>query len=114
VQEAAKIITESIDKEAKVIFGAIRDDKLKKGEIRITVIATGFPTNSPRKTSLFQVGGKDEKKEEKKEEKKDASSPLLQDMTKKPENRVDAMMKEMKDDDEDWTAVPAFLRRGKK
>ena len=43
IQEAAKVITESIDKDAKVIFGAIKDDKLKKGEIKVTVIATGFP-----------------------------------------------------------------------
>ena len=38
IQEAAKIITESIDKDAKVIFGTIRDEKLKKGEIKVTVI----------------------------------------------------------------------------
>ncbi len=42
INEAAKIITESIDPEAKVIFGAVMDDKIKKGEIKITVIATGF------------------------------------------------------------------------
>lgn len=42
VNEAANIITESIDNEAKVIFGAVVDDKLKKGEMKITVIATGF------------------------------------------------------------------------
>jgi cell division protein FtsZ len=46
IQEAAKVITESIDKDAKVIFGAIKDDKLKKGEIKVTVIATGFPEDS--------------------------------------------------------------------
>ncbi|MEK9181832.1 MAG: cell division protein FtsZ, partial [Patescibacteria group bacterium] len=50
IQEAAKIITESIDKDAKVIFGTIRDEKLKKGELRVTVIATNFPTDLPRKT----------------------------------------------------------------
>ena len=43
IQDAAKIITESIDPEAKIIFGTVRDDKLKKNEIKITVIATGFP-----------------------------------------------------------------------
>jgi len=43
IQEAAKIITESVDANAKVIFGAIIDAKLRKGEIKITVIATGFP-----------------------------------------------------------------------
>jgi cell division protein FtsZ len=42
INEAAKVITESIDPQAKVIFGAVTDDKLKKGEIKITVIATGF------------------------------------------------------------------------
>ena len=43
VQEAAKVINESVDKNAKVIFGIMRDEKLKKGQIRIIVIATGFP-----------------------------------------------------------------------
>ncbi len=43
VQEAAKVIGDSVDKNAKVIFGIMRDEKLKKGQIRIIVIATGFP-----------------------------------------------------------------------
>jgi cell division protein FtsZ len=55
IQDAAKIITESIDKDAKVIFGTIKDDKLKKGEMKVTVIATGFPTDMPKR-SLFQMG----------------------------------------------------------
>lgn len=42
INEAAKIITESIDSDAKVIFGAVIDNNLKKGELKITVIATGF------------------------------------------------------------------------
>lgn len=45
VNDAANVITESIDKDAKIIFGAITDEKLKKGEIKITVIATGFNNN---------------------------------------------------------------------
>ena len=47
VQEAAKVINESVDKNAKIIFGMMKDEKLKKGQIRIIVIATGFPDNSP-------------------------------------------------------------------
>ena len=35
IQEAAKVITESIDKDAKVIFGTIQDERLKKGEIKV-------------------------------------------------------------------------------
>jgi len=42
INDAAKIITESIDPDAKVIFGAVVDSAMKKGEIRVTVIATGF------------------------------------------------------------------------
>ncbi len=43
VQDAANVITEAIDPEAKVIFGTVTDDSLKKGQVRVTVIATGFP-----------------------------------------------------------------------
>ncbi|MCK5412972.1 MAG: cell division protein FtsZ [Candidatus Pacebacteria bacterium] len=42
INEAASIITEFIDDEARVIFGAVTDENLKKGEIKVTVIATGF------------------------------------------------------------------------
>lgn len=57
INEAAKIITENIDPNAKVIFGAVEDDKLKKGEIKITVIATGFNGAHPSaKPTLASVG----------------------------------------------------------
>jgi cell division protein FtsZ len=40
IQEAAKIITKSVDSRAQIIFGAVKDKNLKKGEVKITVIAT--------------------------------------------------------------------------
>jgi cell division protein FtsZ len=61
VQEAAKVISESVDKSAKVIFGIMRDEKLKKGQVRIIVIATGFPDtgteagNNAFERSLFSM-----------------------------------------------------------
>lgn len=42
IDEAAKVITEEVSPEARVIFGAIQNEKLSKGEIKVTVIATGF------------------------------------------------------------------------
>lgn len=45
VNEAAKIITERADNEAKIIFGAVIDESLKD-QIKITVIATGFDDSS--------------------------------------------------------------------
>jgi len=62
VTEAAKVITESADSQAKIIFGAIIDESLKD-EIKVTVIATGFserPPIAPVKTMMaggsYQVG----------------------------------------------------------
>lgn len=56
INEAAKVITENIDPNAKVIFGAVQDDKLKKGEIKITVIATGFNGGASVTTGLKSIG----------------------------------------------------------
>jgi cell division protein FtsZ len=40
IQEAAKIITKNVDSKAQIIFGAVKDNTLKKGEIKVSVIAT--------------------------------------------------------------------------
>ena len=42
VAEEFVIKRQEINPEAKVIFGAVQDEKLKNGEIKVTVIATGF------------------------------------------------------------------------
>ena len=55
VNAAAEIIYEVVDPSANIIFGAVIDDRLQ-GEIRITVIATGFtgeaPAAAPPPTSI--------------------------------------------------------------
>jgi cell division protein FtsZ len=47
IDEAAKVITKSIDPDAKVKFGAVIDEDMGE-EVRITVIATGFDESSKR------------------------------------------------------------------
>jgi cell division protein FtsZ len=42
VNEAAEIVRSSADRDANIIFGAVIDEKMSE-EIKITVIATGFP-----------------------------------------------------------------------
>ncbi|MFH1462631.1 MAG: cell division protein FtsZ [bacterium] len=42
IDQVAKVITQEINPDARIIFGAVQDEKLKKGEIKVTVIATGF------------------------------------------------------------------------
>ena len=114
IQDAAKIITESVDPNARIKFGTIKDERLKKNEIKITVIASGFPENQA-KHSLFSENDKmrasqiptqphqpeikvsvNREKEEK---------PMIE--VKKVEE------KKTEDFDDDWGAVPAFLRRSK-
>ena len=125
IQEAAKIITESIDKEAKVIFGTIRDERLKKGEVKVTVIATGFPTDAPKR-SLFQpsfassapVQAPIEKAEapvKKEQPAVQATAPMQSDFVKRAE-KTEAKSDDIPtfSEDDDWSAVPAFLRRQKK
>lgn len=50
IDEAAKVITDAADPDANIIFGAVIDEELA-GEIKITVIATGFKgeQRSPRR-----------------------------------------------------------------
>ncbi len=120
IQEAAKIITESIDKDAKVIFGTIKDDKLKKGEMKVTVIATGFPTDMPKR-SLFQsqVAMKPEPTiaTAHKEEIVTAIKREVPQVNNEYIKKADPVKVEddlFIDDTDDWSAVPAFLRRPKK
>lgn len=42
VNEVAKIITESVDSDARIIFGATVDSRLRATELKVTVIAAGF------------------------------------------------------------------------
>ncbi len=57
VSEAAKVITQSADPQAKVIFGAIIDESMKD-EIKVTVVATGFETRPgmPKSKTVLSSG----------------------------------------------------------
>lgn len=54
IDEAAKVITKSIDPDAKVKFGAVIDESMGE-EVRITVIATGFDEANKRPTPVQMV-----------------------------------------------------------
>jgi cell division protein FtsZ len=52
IDEAAKAITEAADPDANIIFGAIIDEAMQ-GEVKITVIATGFEGDTARRERRF-------------------------------------------------------------
>ncbi|MCR4281283.1 MAG: cell division protein FtsZ [Candidatus Kaiserbacteria bacterium] len=131
VQDAANVITEAIDPDAKVIFGAVTDSTLKKGEVRVTVIATGFPEGI--RTSLFPASSRLAAKKDKdvapvspslmmeddsRDEDKDAdknthfkkSEKLVKDAPKHT-TPVAGAVAGAEEDDETWGGLPSFLRR---
>lgn len=135
VQEAAAVITESIDPNAKVIFGAIKDEKLKKNEIKVTVIASGFPEIGIEPQTTFKTSVKNVPEKiqymtkediagkifnsmptppptvsQKQQPTLEKKSDFIQQQQQKPEPTPAA---ETQEDDDDWSAVPAFLRRSK-
>jgi len=55
VTEAAKVITESADPQARIIFGAILDESMKD-EVKVTVMATGFDDRPPLHRSMIAGG----------------------------------------------------------
>lgn len=99
IQEAAKVITESIDKDAKLIFGAVHDERLKKGELKVTVIATGFsglmpkPVEPAKKTAVNGLPARSLAH----------TAPVP---TTAPSAKPEV-------EEEEWDAIPAFLRRRK-
>ncbi|MBA3678834.1 cell division protein FtsZ, partial [Candidatus Saccharibacteria bacterium] len=44
VEEAAKLVHDSVDPEANIIFGTVIDENMT-GDIRVTLVATGFDSN---------------------------------------------------------------------
>ena len=136
IQDAANVITEAIDPDAKVIFGAIVDESLKKGQVKVTVIATGFPESVGRNTSLFSgaqrvtakkdqdvppaqpsrlsVFMRDDKKEE--GEKPTLERSILREPPKpagtSEHSRTNPPSSTSGDTEEDpWGGLPSFLRR---
>ncbi|MEA3272571.1 MAG: cell division protein FtsZ, partial [Patescibacteria group bacterium] len=116
VNEAAKIITASAEDDAKIIFGAVIDNKLKD-ELKITVVATGFDER------VGEVGERDrsiserpwtpsafiseEEKREVKENKKSKVSSLKAAQAKPAERKAAGA----EEDEDNELGIPAFIRK---
>ncbi len=73
IHDAARVITESIAKDAQVVFGASFDNDLRKGEMKVTVVAGGFGEEFKETSRVLPLEIKipvneEEKKEEKAKE----------------------------------------------
>lgn len=101
IDEAAKIVTEAADPDANIIFGSIIDESMS-GEVRITVIATGFDEGvemkKPQKP-IFQAYQTTPTANP-------APAPFQPLITKE-----EAVLEEDVSEDTDDLEVPAFIRR---
>lgn len=131
IQEAAKVITESVDPNAKIIFGTVRDERLKKNELRITVIAANFPNSEAIKKSLFDNSDSSssslfESRAVKVEPVEKGAGKIFNSVPLGATNsftqpisnsteaiKIDIDKKTSDKDEDDWNAIPAFLRRSK-
>lgn len=129
INEAANIITEAIDPNAKVIFGAVVDETLKKGEVQITVVATGFdeekvkePTLSPmeRMAKVKPVTEDEILADELLEENLKDTFSVREEPRMIIEEKVPPKIQRTQtftgadkvlDDDDDELEIPAFIRR---
>ncbi len=119
IGEAASIINDHVDPDAKIIFGTSIDPNLQD-EIRITVVATGFTQekDSQEEVPFYSKDGKRNTEMYK----ESYSAPKFE--TKKVEKREDPQRSKSKDDeygdiqkpawqreDDDELDIPAFLRK---
>lgn len=91
VDEAARIITEAADPDANIIFGAVVNDSYT-GEIKVTVVATGFEDSRRGSVNMFRGGIENRPVSMK----KTGTGPTVDDAMKNSENELD---------------IPAFIRR---
>ncbi|MDD2354240.1 MAG: cell division protein FtsZ [Patescibacteria group bacterium] len=125
VNEAAKIITAAADEEAKIIFGAVIDEKLKD-QIKITVVATGFDghgqgkkqeavrTNYTPNTFIVEKDNKADLASTSEDKNKTKFSSVFKNLpikptpeTKKPSIKAESNL----EDEEDDLTIPTFLRK---
>ncbi len=116
IDEAAKTITEAADEDANIIFGAIIDEAMQ-GEVKITVIATGFETEMRKP----DIRGFNTVQKQRERQLMDTPRPVFGEMPNpqpeptpftptytEPKPEPDLQTEEVDNDELD---VPAFIRR---
>lgn len=125
ITEAARVITDSASKDAKIIFGASYDNELRNGEIKITVIAGGFNkddnteklVSNEQFVSFFKKENDDFYNLNQNLNNIDKEIEEVDEVEDEVEDEIEEKEKNKKDDEqeEDYDIdIPPFLRKFKK
>lgn len=113
INEIARLISEHVDPSAKIIFGTSYDRKLKKGQIKVTLVATGFNGGFIKNNVLFPSFSQNSLKEV------EIEAPLGQKVEEEAspksifEKKTELRGGSRKKKEEIWD-IPAFLRKKKR
>jgi len=127
ISEAANIITENVDPNAKVIFGAVTSDQVRKGDIQITVVSTGFDAEQINEAPADILSRSGEETLSEKEEENTSEEESLGKITF-PSKKIEGKMiinekvqprstgmgvqnENDENDSDDELEIPAFIRR---
>lgn len=118
VNEISKAIAENVDPVAKIIFGTYYDKKLNKGQIKVTLIATGFGSSYGRTSSLFSdfdVFSRNGNMSSVPKPEGVATQDVLDGQNKKNTENLENQNEPVKEESSELWEIPAFLRKkGKK
>ncbi|BCX15990.1 MAG: hypothetical protein KatS3mg098_219 [Candidatus Parcubacteria bacterium] len=120
INEIAKVISESVDPNAKIIFGTYYDKKLDKGQIKVTLIATGFGSLLGRTAPLFEdfsyrsLGKNPISFESGLGSSKIEKESLVSDKESSSSKKEKEIVEPQEEKEEDFWEIPAFLRKKKK
>lgn len=130
LNEIAGLIAENVDQSAKIIFGAYYDRKLKKGQLKVTLIATGFDGSFNHRNDVLAPGIfapklvledrlEPDVNEEEEESFKDGRHQELKFTESKKKERSGSVKNKIDtgvngDKQDDFWDIPAFLRKKKK
>jgi len=114
IDDAAKVITKSIDPDAKVKFGAVIDESLAD-EVRITVIATGFDEGNRGGSQMPMSLEEEPRRPVQEPQIFPPSTPTTGEVRKplfspKPAPVIKSI-KEEPEEEEDELDIPAFIRK---
>ncbi|MEK7174651.1 MAG: cell division protein FtsZ [Patescibacteria group bacterium] len=128
VNDAARMVAQTVDPAARIIFGAYYDRKLKPNQIKITLIATGF-SEGVSGGSLFGASGNfgeaktsffgtprpfhDETKKSEEAKKEEEDLLFVKHKTIPAEAPKEDKTKSKKPESDAWD-IPTFLRRKRK